>query len=163
MQDLLCSLQACESFCDLSSDGNDLNDRCHEKAQEERVSEEASDGQSASHNLVRAHIHDYGAHYSHQQASRQAHDRCRSERAHHILQQAAHASGKDRFLARFGVISLNHADATQRLRQAAGYFRIDFAALAENGPNGAECLIERECEAEQKTECQHGHDPADAE
>ncbi len=38
-----------------------------------------------------------------------------------------------------------------------------FAALAENGTDGAERLVQRDREAEQEAERQHGHHRADAE
>ena len=66
------------------------------------------------------------------------------------------------FFALLGVIALDDANAAERLRQAAGHLGVDFAALPENGPDGAECLVQRDGEAQQEAEGQHGHHRADA-
>ena len=79
-----------------------------------------------------------------------------------FLQEPLDAGAKDRMLAVLGVITLDHAHASKRFRQASRDFRIDFSALAENGPNGAKRLAQSEAEYQQKTEGNTGHHRANA-
>ena len=92
---------------------------------------------------MRAHIHGDRTHHTEKHAGGETHDRRRGEGAHDVVEQASHASGEDRLLALFGVISLDHAHAAQRFREPARDLGIDLAALAENRPDGREGLVQR--------------------
>jgi len=162
LQDLLGAFQPGQRFGELGSNGNNLHDRGDQKTQEEGVGEETADSDRARHDLMRAHIHDHSADDAHQKAGGKAHHRRGRERPHHILQQALHSTGEDGLLALLGVISLDHSHTAQRFGKAAGDLSVDFAALPENRPDGCERLIQSDREAQQKTECQHGHERADA-
>ena len=50
--------------------------------------------------------------------------------------------GEDAGLALFGVIALDHAHAAQRLGQPAGNLGVDLAALAEDGANRLEAILQ---------------------
>ncbi len=64
-------------------------------------------------------------------------------------------------LAILRVIALDHADSAQRLGQPSGDFRVDFAALAKDGPDGAKRLAKPDPEDQQESERDAGHDRAD--
>ena len=64
------------------------------------------------------------------------------QRLHHVVQQALDADGEDAGLALLGVIALDDAHAAQRLGQAAGDLGIDLAALAEDGANDPEAVLQ---------------------
>ena len=98
---------------------------------------------------MRAHVHGDRAHNSQEHAGREAHDRRRSECPHYIVEQSSDTGGKDRFLALFGMISLNHSHPAQRLREPAGDLGINLAALAKNRPDRREGLVERHRKAQQ--------------
>ena len=106
---------------------------------------------------MRSYIHGHRAHASQQNACGKAHDRGCCERAHHVIQQAANAGGEDCLLALFGVIALDHADATQRFREPTGDFGIDLAALTENRPDGRERFIQCNAETHKRAYSDQGH------
>src|SRR6202041_215514 len=96
---------------------------------------------------MRSYIHGHRAHASEENACRKAHDRGCCESAHHVIEQAANAGGEDCLLALFGMIALDHADATQRFRKPASDLGIDLAALTENRPDRGERFIQCDAEA----------------
>ncbi len=162
MQNFLSAFQAGQRLRDLRTDVDDLHDGRNQKTQKEGVSKETANGECPRHDLVGAHVHDDRAHHSHQQAGGKAHDRCGSQSLHHVVQQTAHAAGEDFFLAFLSVITLDHADAAERFRQPARNFGIDLSTLPENWTDRRERLIQSDGKAEQKAECQQGHDRTDA-
>ena len=70
-----------------------------------------------------------------------------------LCQQPLHADGEDPGLALFGVIALDDAHAAQRLGQPAGNLGVDLAALAEDGANHLEAVLQDEDER-----AHHGED-----
>src|SRR5438270_10534271 len=156
-QNLARALQASKSFGKLSANRDHLHDGRNREAQEQRVSKEAADSQCASHNLARADIHDYRANYSEQQAGGKTHDRGRGERAHNVVEQTPHSRGENRLFTFFGVVTLDHAHAAERLCQTPGYLGVDFAALAKNWADGSKSFLQRQAEAKQESEGNHRH------
>ena len=112
--------------------------------------------------LASADIHRGGADHSHQHAGREAHQRRCGERLHDVVEKPAHARAKNRFFPLFRVISLDHAHAAQRLREAPGDFRINLAALAEYRPDDGESPIQRQREATKGAHSNQSQRRADA-
>ena len=75
--------------------------------------------------------------------------RLRGEGADDVVEQALDAAGKDAGLALFGVVALDDAHAAERFGEAAGDFGVDLAALAEDGADGLEGLLQDEGEDDQ--------------
>ncbi len=140
VQHLACALQPGDRFGDLRADADHLEQRGSQISQEHGVGEEAAERQLAGENLARAHEHHDRADDAHQRRRRKAHHRGRGERLEDVVQQALDAGAEDLVLARLGVVALHHAHAAERFGQAAGDFGVDLAALAEDGPDGAEGL-----------------------
>ena len=92
--------------------------------------------------LARAHVHDHGAHRAHQNRCGKAHEGSRGQALQDVIEQPLHAGLKHLLFALFGMIALHHAHAAQRFGQPSGYLRIDLAAIAENGPDGAESFAQ---------------------
>ena len=123
-------------------------------------------------NLMRPDIHDESAHDSHQNGCRKRHQRHGRQAAHDVVEQPLDAAGENLRFALFGVIALDDAHAAQRLREASGNLRADFAPFAEDGPDGFECLAQGErrrpaqlasetprhqrADPEQQHQCDHG-------
>ena len=61
-----------------------------------------------------------------------------------FCQQPLHAGRKDRGFALLGVVALDHTHTAQRLRQPPGDLGIDLAALAKNGANLLERVLQHE-------------------
>ncbi len=57
----------------------------------------------------------------------------------------------------FGVVALDDADAAERLGEAAGDLGVDLGALAEDGSNGLEGLLQDEAEDDQDDEGDERH------
>ena len=96
-----------------------------------------------------AEVHDQRADDAEDHGGGERHERLRGERADDVLEQAVDAGGKDVGLALFGVIALDDADAAERFGEAAGDLGVDLGALAEDGANGLEGLLQDEAEDEQ--------------
>ena len=88
------------------------------KHQQDVVGKITSGGQRARHHLVAADVHGRGAYHSQQHAGGEAHERCRGERTHDVIEQAADAGGESFFFPLLRVISLDHANAAQRFGRA---------------------------------------------
>ncbi len=63
--------------------------------------------------LARAHVHDDGAHGSHQHRRRKAHERGRGQAFQDIGEQPLHSGLEHLFFALFGMIALHHAYAAE--------------------------------------------------
>ncbi len=156
-------LQAGKRFGELGADLYDLHHRGDQKSHEQRVSEEAADGQRAGENLPRSEKHDERSDHAEQHARGKAHDRGCGKTLNYVVQQPQHARGKHLLLARFGVVALHHANPAERFRQAPGELGTDFASFAKDWANGLKRLLQREPKDAKKTEGQQRHDRADAE
>src|ERR1700685_2127533 len=62
----------------------------------------------------------------------------------------------------FRVVTLDYADASERLREPARDLGIDLAALAEDGTNRAKSFIQRDRKEQQESEGDGSHQSADA-
>jgi len=140
MHDFAGALQAGQGFADLGADAHNLKNRPHQKCQEHGELEELADGQVAGDDLARAHVHDQRAHDAHHGGAAEVHQGGGGEALHDIVEQALDAAGKDRGFGFLGVIAFYHAHAAQRFGEAAGHFRINLAALAEDGAQHFERL-----------------------
>src|SRR5439155_10506395 len=145
-QNLTRALKASESLSKLSANRDHLHNWRNQEAQEQRVSKESANGQRAGHDLARADIHNHRANYSEQQACREAHDGSRGERAHNVVEQPAHSRREHRLFTFFGVVTLDHAHAAERLCQTPGYLGVDFAALAKNWADRSKSFLYRQAE-----------------
>ena len=74
-----------------------------------------------------------------------------------------HAGGEDAGLALLGVIALDDAHAAERLGEPAGDLGVDLGALAKDGADGLEGLLQDEDEDEDDGEDDQRHALADAE
>ena len=156
------ALQAGQGFAELGSDADDLEERRGEVSEKHDVGEIAAEGELSGQDLARAHEHDDGPDDAHQHGRGEAHERGGGEGAEDVLQQALDAGGEDLVLARLGVVALDHAHAAQRFGEASGDLGVDAAALAEDGADGAEGLLQAQSEDQQEAEGDGGHDRADA-
>ncbi len=89
-------------------------------------------------------------------------ERLRGDGADDVVEQALDADGKDARLAVFGVVALDDADAAERFGESAGDLGVDFGALAEDGSDGFEGLLQDEAEDEEDAEGEQRHAAADA-
>ena len=113
--------------------------------------------------LARADVHDYGADHAQQQTGRKAHHRSRGQSSQHIFEQTLHSVCENLLFAIFGVITLDHANAAERLREPARDLGIDLAALAKDRADRPKGFIERNRKEQQESEGDAGHHGADAE
>ncbi len=86
----------------------------------------------------------------------------RGDGADDVVEQALDAGGKDAGLAVLGVIALDDADAAERFGEAARDLSVDFGALAEDGTDGLEGLLQDEAEDDKDAEGEQRHAAADA-
>src|SRR6266478_5563623 len=107
--------------------------------------------------LLGAEVHDEGADDSEDHSGGERHERLRSEGADDIVEQAFDAGGKDARFAVFGVIALDDADAAEGFGEAAGDLGVDLGALAEDGTNGLEGLLQNEAEDDKDAEGEQRH------
>ncbi len=139
------AFEAGQGFGDLRADADDLKDRRDQQPEEKGEGEKGAGGHGAGENLPRAEIHDQGADDAHQAGGREAHDRGRGEGLQHVFEQTLRAGGENFFLALFGVIALDHANAAQRFGEPAGDFGIDFRTFAKNRADGLERADSARC------------------
>ena len=105
--------------------------------------------------LAGAEVHDERADDAEDDGGGEAHEGLRGERGDDVLEQAVDAGGEDAGLAGFGVVALDDADAAERFGEAAGDFGVDLAALAEDGADGLEGLLQNEAEEQKDDEGEH--------
>ena len=79
---------------------DDLEERPDEEAEEDRVGEERADGHAAGEDLARADVHDRRAHDPEEHGRGEREHRRGGQRAEDVVEDAAHARGEHRRLAR---------------------------------------------------------------
>ena len=151
------AVEAGQGFGDLRTDGHELNDRRDHEGEQHRVLYVITGVQTPCRILVRAKVHDQATDDAKYQGGRKRHQRLRRERTDDVLQQPLHAASEDLRFALFGVIALDDADATQRLRQPPCDLRIDLGALAEDWPDGLEGLLKNHTEDQEDAQGQYRH------
>ena len=149
VQDFARALQPGDRFGDLRADRHDLKHRRDQQHQERVERQPLAGCHSAADDGVSAEFVHQRADDAHHRHARQTHQRGRRDRLQDVVEQPLHSGGEDRFLAIFRVISLHHANAAERFRQAAGDFGGDFRTRSKNGANGLEGLADRRCQKPQ--------------
>ena len=140
-------LETRESLRELGPDRDDLEDRSHEEAEEDRVREEAAQRERSREDLTRADEHDDGADDPEEDRRGEAHDARRGQRLEHVVEEALDAGRERLLLALLGVVALHDAHASERLGEAAGDLRVELRALAEDRPDRSERLVQDDAEA----------------
>ena len=136
------SFQSGQRFGELRSDVDQLKHRRDQECKQRGERDKIAQRHDVSRNLARAHVHDDGAHRAHQDGGRKAHERSGGEAFQDIVEQPLYAGFEHCFFAGLGVIALDHANAAQGFGKTPGNLGVDFAALAEDGADGAECLAQ---------------------
>jgi len=106
---------------------------------------------------VPAHQHHQPANHSHHCGRGKRQYAGRGEGTDHIGKQPVHAFTKDARLAVLGVIALHHTHATERFRQPACHFRGDAPALAKDGANCLERLLQNQHKQNHDAKNDQGH------
>ena len=157
VQNFARALEAGNGLGDLRADGHDLKDGRNQQAQKNVERKKSPQRHRARKNLVRAELHDDCAYDAHQTRGGKTHQRSGRERLQNIVQQALHAAGEDPLLTLFGVVTLHHANAAERLGKASRDFRVNFRPCAENRPNRRKRFVDPVPEDQQDAERDAGH------
>ena len=113
--------------------------------------------------LSRTDVHNDRSDHTKQQTGRETHDRSGGQSSQHIVEKTLHTACENILLALFGVITLDHANPSERLRQPTGDFSINFAALAKDRTDSPKSFVERQSKEQQESERDGGHEGTDAE
>ena len=144
--DLVRAVEAGKGLSQLRADVHDLEDRRDHEGEKHVVLEVVADRPRVAQHAMPAQPHHQRRHQAQHGGRGRREHAGHGQRLHHVLQQPLDAAGEDVGLALFGVIALDDAHAAQRLRQAAGDFGVDFAALAKDGADGLEAVLQKKDE-----------------
>ena len=109
-----------------------------------------------------SHVEHAGAHRAEQQRRGEREQRRPRERAEDVVEDALHACGEDRGLARLGLVGLHDAHAGQRLGEAARHLGVDPAPLTEDRPEHLHRAVDDEPERAERHDRQQRHALAQA-
>ena len=142
--DLVRAIEARESLSQLRADVHDLEDGRNHEGEKHVVLKVVADAPRAAEHIVPAQPHDQRRNQPQHRGGRRGKHAGHGERLHHVLQKPLNTCRKNSGFAIFGVIALDDTHAAERFRQAARDFRVDLTALAEDGTNGLECILQNE-------------------
>src|SRR5271165_6319411 len=141
-EDLHGAVEAGDGFGKLRADVHNLKDRRNHEGQQHRVLEVAAGGHAARKHLVASEKHNQAADNSENGGSGKGQRAGGGEGLHHVVEKALHAGGECGSLALLGMVTLDDAHATERFGEASGNLGGDFAALAEDGADGLEGVLQ---------------------
>ena len=113
IQNFARALQTGQRFGDLRADAHDLKYRRHQETEKQRVGDESAQGHDSGKNLAGSDVHYRGADDPDHGRGGKSHHRHRRQALEHVIEQALHTAGENLRLARFGVVALHYAHASQ--------------------------------------------------